>query len=152
MSDTDSITWSDDEVDAFVRHYKISALWSSTDNADDSGGEPLDRKHDEDDIAEPTAAKMREDCLDFIKGNQRPLDQAIELILSGSTNVRFESEDFRREAVTQLAHDFWLTRNGHGAGFWDRGLGTLGDLLTSACRPYGEYNLYVGDDGKIHGD
>lgn len=21
---------------------------------------------------------------------------------------------------SQLGHDFWLTRNGHGAGFWDR--------------------------------
>jgi hypothetical protein len=24
------------------------------------------------------------------------------------------------ENHTQAAHDFWLTRNGHGTGFWDR--------------------------------
>lgn len=23
--------------------------------------------------------------------------------------------------IEQAGHDFWLTRNGHGAGFWDRG-------------------------------
>lgn len=24
------------------------------------------------------------------------------------------------EVVEQAAHDFWLSRNGHGTGFWDR--------------------------------
>ncbi len=24
------------------------------------------------------------------------------------------------DVVEQAAHDFWLSRNGHGAGFWDR--------------------------------
>lgn len=41
----------------------------------------------------------------------------------------------------QAGHDFALTRNGHGAGFWDRGLGAQGDRLTEACRPYGEQSL-----------
>jgi hypothetical protein len=37
-----------------------------------------------------------------------------------------------------VGHDFWLTRNGHGAGFWDRGLGELGERLSAAARVYGE--------------
>jgi hypothetical protein len=41
------------------------------------------------------------------------------------------------EAYQHAGHDFWLTRNGHGAGFWDRGMGMLGDELTAACKPYG---------------
>ena len=28
--------------------------------------------------------------------------------------------------LAQIGHDLWLTRNGHGAGFWDRGLGAQG--------------------------
>ena len=48
-------------------------------------------------------------------------------------------------------HDFWLTRNGHGAGFWDRGLGEVGDRLSNACKAFGSYDLYIGDDGKIYG-
>jgi len=51
---------------------------------------------------------------------------------------------------TQVGHDFWLTRNGHGAGFWDRGLGELGDKLTSISKQFGESNLYEGDDGKLY--
>lgn len=46
--------------------------------------------------------------------------------------------------------DFWLTRNGHGVGFWDRDVGAVGDRLTKACKKFGETYLYVGDDGKIH--
>ncbi len=43
---------------------------------------------------------------------------------------------------SQAGHDFWLTRNGHGAGFWDRGLGKTGDKLTKLCKLYGETNVW----------
>jgi hypothetical protein len=52
-------------------------------------------------------------------------------------------------------HDFWLTRNGHGAGFWDRGYDLthagaskdLGEILTDAAGAYGEADLYCAQDG-----
>lgn len=51
----------------------------------------------------------------------------------------------------QAGHDFWLTRNGHGTGFWDRGLpDPYGELLTNAAKDYGEFYVYLGDDGLIH--
>jgi hypothetical protein len=31
--------------------------------------------------------------------------------------------------MEQAGIDFWLTRNRHGAGYWDRGLGITGDKL-----------------------
>ena len=34
----------------------------------------------------------------------------------------------------QAGIDYYLTRNGHGAGFWDRGLGDVGETLSDACR------------------
>lgn len=49
-------------------------------------------------------------------------------------------------------HDFWLTRNGHGAGFWDRSeldKPTQG-RLTKAAHAFGNSDLYVGDDGRIY--
>lgn len=43
-----------------------------------------------------------------------------------------------------------LTRNGHGAGFWDRlHQSQLGDRLTAMCKPMGESHVYVGDDGQV---
>lgn len=47
----------------------------------------------------------------------------------------------------QNGHDFWLTRNHHGAGFWDRGYEReVGDQLTKAAHAYGEkdWSVYRG--------
>lgn len=46
----------------------------------------------------------------------------------------------------KLAHDFWLTRNNHGAGFWDGDWGELGDKLTELSEEFGSKDVYVGDD------
>lgn len=44
----------------------------------------------------------------------------------------------------QIGHDFILTRNGHGTGFWDRGLGEIGDQLTTWVKTFGSIeSLYV---------
>ncbi len=37
----------------------------------------------------------------------------------------------------QHGGDFYLTRNGHGAGFWDRGYGNIGTQLSKAAKIYG---------------
>jgi hypothetical protein len=50
----------------------------------------------------------------------------------------------------QTGHDFVLTRNGEGTGFWDRGLGEVGDRLTAQCEPYGGFHLYAGDNGALY--
>ncbi len=52
----------------------------------------------------------------------------------------------------QIGHDLWLTRNGHGAGFWDRGLGEIGDKLADIAKGMGSKYAYVGDDGLIYID
>jgi len=50
------------------------------------------------------------------------------------------------------AHDFILTRNGHGTGFWDPGRWRRpwADRLTEIAKRFGELNCYVGDDGLIY--
>ncbi len=44
--------------------------------------------------------------------------------------------------LEQAGRDLWFTRNGHGVGFWDRGLGDDGDALADACR-YDESDLFA---------
>lgn len=54
------------------------------------------------------------------------------------------------DVVSQAGHDFWLTRNGHGAGFWDRSDDTYQgyqDFLTKISEVHGEVSLYLGDTG-----
>lgn len=50
----------------------------------------------------------------------------------------------------QHGYDFWLTRNGHGVGFWDRGYGEVGEKLTENANKFAECYIYLGDDGKAY--
>lgn len=115
----------------FIQAYLTCALWAST--CED--GESLDDSYDLDDLAVESKQSMTIDCYQFLNDNSVLIDQAI------------ENYDY---SYSQAGHDFWLTRNGHGAGFWDRGLNDLGDKLTLAAKSYGSCDLYVGDDGKIY--
>lgn len=47
-------------------------------------------------------------------------------------------------------HDLWLSSNGHGAGFFDRGDDPVFDRLQEAARKYSERDAYLGDDGFLY--
>jgi hypothetical protein len=56
-------------------------------------------------------------------------------------------------AIEQAGHDFWLTRNGHGVGFWDRPDGFYfgyQEFFTKQSEAMGKVDLYLGDDEKAH--
>lgn len=117
-------------VDEFTKAYVEAALSTTTDESTPSGGVPLDRDHGPDDIAAETLALMEADCRKFQEAHAD--DIAADMGLAG--------------------YHFWLTRCGHGTGFWN-GMwpDEVGERLTEASHKYGEFNLYVGDDGLIHG-
>lgn len=120
-------------LDAFTRAYIECALWSTNDDSTPQGGEPLDRNYSADDIAPETLARMVADCAKFQSGDAK---------IAACIGNRCE----------RAGHDFWLTRNGHGAGFWDGDWPEPdSDYLTTAAHSFGEFDLYVGDDCKIHG-
>ncbi len=58
----------------------------------------------------------------------------------------------------QFGHDFALSRNGHGAGFFDRYLGVadrdecevLGEQLQRIAMDMGPVYCYVGNDGRVY--
>jgi hypothetical protein len=114
-------------LDQFLASYVETALWASMHET----GTPLDdSKYSDAELADETRERMRADCLAF-------MEQTETLISPLSDHV---------------AHDFWLTRNHHGAGFWDGDYPkSLGEELTKISHQFGEYSLYVGDDGKIYG-
>ena len=49
-------------------------------------------------------------------------------------------------SLKQLAGDIWYTRNGHGCGFWDRGLGILGDRLSEIAKGMGSASVFTNDN------
>ena len=121
-------------VERVYNAYLECALWSSH---GDNTGEYLDTLgYSVGDIAEDTLAVMYSDCERFYFDNQELLD-----------NLR----DAGLTDCDKIGHDLWLTRNWHGAGFWDRGLGDAGETLTQAAHVMGEFGLYVGDDNRVYG-
>lgn len=111
-----------------VRGYLETALWAST---DPDSGAPLDRAYSVQSFSERARATALEDCLDF------------------ASAVVDDIEAVER-SVERIGHDFWLTRNRHGAGFWD------GDYpephaarLTAAAHAAGSQNVLPTADGKL---
>lgn len=128
-------------LETFVTAYIECALWSSSDNSDDSGGEPFDENYSASDLAPETRAEMAADCASFYNDP------------NNAEGLEIWRDEFGSDE--QAGHDFWLTRNSHGAGFWDRFSGegpeaAAGTALTKASKPYGEVSLYLGDDGRIY--
>lgn len=126
-------------LDAFTVAYIECALWTS--RTDD--GEPMDREFSTDDLASETVDAIAEDCARF-------QDQNRELYENEPDR---QCSDGRHSAAAQAGHDFWLTRNGHGTGFWEPGRWPegIGRRLTDSAKRFGECDLYVGDDGKLYG-
>lgn len=132
------MTKDDKQFYEFFDAYIEAALWSSMDNYED-GGEPLDTNYDYEDIDEQTRLNLMDECWDFIS-----------LCLTEGVEP-FPKYNKEWSDVSMSGHDFWLTRNGHGAGYWDRGLGDLGDKLSDAAKTFGSVDLYV-QDGKIYAE
>lgn len=129
---------SDDDVELILRQYIVTALWSTNDESDERGGEPLDKNYDASDLAPETLDKMRTDCREFAKRHWRTIFTAVYVA------------PFAKE-LSDVGHDFWLTRNDHGAGFWDGDWpDEAGAELTAGSKTFGNVWLYVGDDGLIY--
>lgn len=131
-------------VNDVLHGYATAALWSSSDNSDESGGEPLDNNYSIGDIASSSLRSMRKDIVKFLRANKKAV---------------YEYADHRvynrhdGNVWEHLGHDLWLDRNGHGSGFWDRdydGHDEIGKKLSKAAGKLGESDLYVGDDGELY--
>jgi hypothetical protein len=132
---------SERDLEDFLSAYIEAALWSTNDESDESGGNPLDDNYSRADIEPDTLEQMRAECNAFLAGG------AAELIDAEPNPPRGRDGSNRWEMA---GHDFWLTRCGHGAGFWDGDWPENGDALTELSEKAEERWLYLGDDGKIY--
>lgn len=136
MANEDVAPYSGAEVQAATDQAMATLLWVSTDENE----EPLDRNHSVEDFAEEMQLGMRKLIGDFMTENLE--------VLVKSGHVAGWGNDMGK--VGQIGHDYVLTTGGHGAGFWDRGLGELGDKLTEACKAEShEWVVDVLEDGTL---
>lgn len=114
-------------IDTILDHYLTAAIFTAGDGELD--------EYSPGDFSQESRDSAKKDIEDFLaKAAERGIDTSL------------WSDEL-------LGHDFSLTRNGHGAGFWDRFPETPepGDALTELCREFRE--VYVSEsDGVLSFD
>jgi hypothetical protein len=128
------------EIDAMVQGYLATELWAGTvmsiedpdiDQSDidwENESPHLDNLgYDIECFSAKALQTAKDECDAFYMANEHLLDGC---------------------DLETVGHDFMLTRNGHGAGFWD-GDYEHGDELTNASKPYGETYIYVDAKGEV---
>lgn len=124
------------KLDQFTRAYIECMLWTSH---DPDTGQPLERDYGPADLASEALERVKADCAAFRE--------------RAGADVRDDNLTLRgrMSAEERAGHDFWLTRNGHGAGFWDGDwVEPVASRLSALAESFGECGLYPGDDGKIY--
>jgi hypothetical protein len=130
-----TMTFPNYDLDDFKNAYTACLLWAEL----DANEEALLNSHDKSDLAAETQERIHADCIAFIAraGHLLTTDNYV----GGAACTPYE----------RAGHDFWLTRNGHGAGFWDGDWDkAAGQELTDIAHNFGTLCPYVGDDGKIY--
>jgi hypothetical protein len=125
-------TQSSNEADELVGGAVNALLWT-TPYPDPEGGDfngYLDKDKGLEDVADEDLAKLKSTLLSLFEDDD--------------TSALFDGLSY---AV--IGHDFILTANRHGAGFWDRGLGERGQRLTELVHPFGEITAFVDEKGQV---
>lgn len=116
------------DLDTFTCGYIECMLWEDCGPDTELGGLTFD------DIAPATLEKIVADCSKFQRDNTEALNA------SGMCDYDY----------SRAGHDYWLTRQGHGAGFWDGDwLEPYATKLTEASKAFGNCDLYKSDDGQL---
>lgn len=100
-----------------LESYIETALWSSLDH----DGNEMDSQYSINDLDDA-----------FLKQCQAEMEEFLDKARHLFTDEELES--------SPIEHDFWLTRNRHGAGFWD-GDYKNGNALTEVAIRFGEVDL-----------
>ncbi len=116
-----------------VEQYVETLIWTGSDYSRMIGDNPtpMDENFGVEDVSVEALREIEDDCHGFI-------------------TIAWDMDGADRLSAENMGHNFALTRNRHGAGFWDNHLGELGAELTEWAHTFGEQDLYVGDDGKLY--
>jgi hypothetical protein len=118
-------------LDPMTKQYLVTALWAELDQSDpNTGGNPLDDNYCLNDFDPETVDNAIADCTEFRRRAGTLLDGL---------------------DLSTVGHDFWLTRQGHGAGFWDGDYeDSVGEALTKLSKEFGEIGEIYAQDGTVY--
>jgi hypothetical protein len=113
----------DYNIDEILNSYLETALWAET--------------SDENELQDKT--------INDIDGNskQKAWSDIMKFMQAAEKTAMDELRTYDNKGV---GHNLWLSRNGHGAGFFDDN----NDKLQNLARSMKSVDLYLGDDGKVY--
>jgi hypothetical protein len=115
------------DIDAIRNSYFESALWTDGDQNEELEDKTIY------DFSNETKEKTKTEIIWFI--------------YTANSRINGALDDITDESI---GHDLWLTRNRHGAGFFDRNYdGDISDLLTELSQELGSADLEV-YRGKVY--
>lgn len=135
------------QIDTITKHYLIALLWTMPgDDECENPGDAIALC----DLPQETIEEAKQDVIEFVNTCGALFDQAMQCYDGYGRHPDACS------AEAAFGHDFALTRNRHGSGFWDQeheGLPRiLGEALTRVCKWFQARNLYIGDNGRVYFD
>ncbi len=119
----ESVNSEEHDIDDILNSYLECALWTN-DEEDDFDGKTI---------------------YDFSEESKEHTKSEIEWFVTLADDALDDIPD------KNIGHDLWLTRNGHGTGFLDRGYEEdIEEILVDLSQVLGFTDIYVGDDDLIY--
>ena len=121
----------------FEDGYIAALFWTECVDPGADSPEHLGDHYGPEDLTKDSLESVITDCRSFIEQAQAA---------EHPDEFPWDDRDYDAENLedsSQAGHDFLLTRNGHGAGFWDRGIGAWGDTLTDIAQTFGSTYAYA---------
>ena len=154
------------ELNQILFGYIEAALWTEEENLKDQQSSEYKNYFGDDDYEDEDESDELEKLIKVSqKKNQKTLnnfvlediepDSRIQAYLDIKKFIELAGINSIKEAVTEngfsrLGHDVWLTRNGHGAGFFDHSYEYETEKsLMSAAKQLGSVDMYLSDEDKI---
>lgn len=131
---------SDEELLEILKGYLEAALWTEEEQLTAEYESMFDYSEDID------LGSLSVDDLDDNSKIQAYIDIKKFIDLAGEQAI---SEALDDNGTFQLGMDIWLTRNGHGAGFFDHSY-QFENQLTNSGKQLKGVDLYLGDDLKLY--
>jgi hypothetical protein len=148
-----------EELNEILEGYLECALWTEEERLKEDqhvDNKAIDDEDDDDNEIEKLIKLQRKlnnkpfisfitDDLDVDSKIQAYIDIKTFISNAGGSAI---SEALDDNGTARLGHDIWLTRNGHGAGFFDHSY-NFEKELTDAAHKLKQVDLYINADGKL---
>jgi hypothetical protein len=151
----------EDELKQILKGYLDAALWTEEERLNDEQGEYYYVEDDDESDESSELEKLikltnnfkQKSIESFSKDDIEPnslIKAYLDIKNFINTAGYFVEEAVEEHGYEQLGHDIWLTRNRHGAGFFDRGYDDETEkALMDAAHKLKEVDLFINDNLKL---